>query len=79
MLAFQYNLRNVFVRWRATIATTLSVAMVVTVYVLMQAMAGGLVKSSQNTGDPRNVMMVRKGSPAESSSVVTREQFHVLV
>jgi putative ABC transport system permease protein len=78
MLAFQYNLRNVFVRWRATIATTLSVAMVVTVYVLMQAMAGGLVKSSQNTGDPRNVMIVRKGSPAESSSIVTREQFQLI-
>lgn len=78
MLAFQYNLRNVFVRWRATIATTLSVAMVVTVYVLMQAMAGGLVNSSQNTGDPRNVMIVRKGSPAESSSIVTREQFRLI-
>ncbi len=78
LLAFKYNLRNVFVRWRATIATTLSVAMVVTVYVLMQAMAGGLVKSSQNTGDPRNVMIVRKGSPAESSSIVTREQFQLI-
>ncbi len=78
LLTFKYNLRNVFVRWRATIATTLSVAMVVTVYVLMQAMAGGLVKSSQNTGDPRNVMIVRKGSPAESSSIVTREQFQLI-
>ena len=78
MLAIQYNLRNVFVRWRATIATTLSVALVVTVYVLMQAMAGGLVKSSQNTGDPRNVMIVRKGSPAESSSIVSREQFQLI-
>ena len=77
-LTLKYNLRNVFVRWRATIATTLSVAMVVTVYVLMQAMAGGLVKSSQNTGDPRNVMIVRKGSPAESSSIVTREQFQLI-
>ncbi len=74
-LAFQYNLRNVFVRWRATIATTFSVALVVTVYVLMQAMAGGLVRSSQNTGDPRNLMIVRKGSTAESSSIVTRQQF----
>jgi len=78
MLAIQYNLRNVFVRWRATIATTLSVALVVTVYVLMQAMAGGLVKSSQNTGDPRNLMIVRKGSPAESSSIVSREQFQLI-
>jgi len=77
-LTLLYNVRNVFVRWRATIATTLSVAMVVTVYVLMQAMAGGLAKSSQNTGDPRNLMIVRKGSPAESSSIVTREQFQLI-
>jgi len=48
------------------------------VYVLMQAMAAGLVKSSQNTGDPRNVMIVRKGSTAESSSQVSREQLKII-
>jgi putative ABC transport system permease protein len=73
-----YNFRSVLVRWRATSATVLGVALVVTVFVLMQAMAAGLVKSSQNTGDPRNVMIVRKGSTAESSSQVTREQFRVI-
>ena len=77
-LSIKYNLRNVFTRWRATIATVLGVALVVTVYVLMQAMANGLEKNSANTGDPRNVMIVRKGSTAESSSVVTREQFRLL-
>jgi putative ABC transport system permease protein len=41
-------------------------------------MAAGLEKSSMNTGDPRNVLIVRKGSTAESSSVVTREQFKLL-
>lgn len=63
-LPLTYNFRNVLVRWRATAATILGVALVVTVYILMQAMAAGLVKSSQNTGDPRNVMIVRKGSTA---------------
>lgn len=73
-----YNFKSVFVRWRATLATVLGVALVVTVYVLMQAMAAGLEKSSANTGDPRNIMIVRKGSTAESSSQVTREQFRIL-
>lgn len=77
-LPFTYNVRNVFIRWRATLATILGVALVVTVYVLMQAMAAGLEKSNQNTGDPRNVMIVRKGSTAESSSQVLREQFKVI-
>ncbi|HWH69156.1 MAG TPA: ABC transporter permease [Candidatus Sulfotelmatobacter sp.] len=74
-LPLKYNVRNVLVRWRATLATVLGVALVVAVYVLVQSLAVGLEKSSRNTGDPRNVMIVRKGSTAESSSQVTREQF----
>jgi putative ABC transport system permease protein len=77
-LPITYNVRNVFIRWRATLATILGVALVVAVYVLIQSMAAGLEKSSQNTGDPRNVMIVRKGSTAESSSQVKREQFKLI-
>ncbi len=77
-LPLTYNIRNVLVRWRATLATILGVALVVAVYVLVQALAVGLEKSSRNTGDPRNVMIVRKGSTAESSSQVTREQLRLI-
>jgi putative ABC transport system permease protein len=73
-LPFTYNVRNVFVRWRATLATVLGIALVVSVYMVMQTMAAGLEKSSRNTGDPRNIMVVRKGSTAESSSQVLRPQ-----
>jgi putative ABC transport system permease protein len=77
-LPLKYNFRNVFVRWRSTIATILGIALVVAVYMLVQALAVGLEKSSRNTGDPRNIMIVRKGSTAESSSQVTREQYRLL-
>ena len=73
-LPLTYNIRSVFVRWRATLATVLGIALVVSVYLLMQTMAAGLEKSSRNTGDPRNILVVRKGSTAESSSQVTRDQ-----
>lgn len=73
-LPIRYNVRNIFVRWRATLATIVGIALVVWVYMLMQTMAIGLEKSSRNTGDPRNIMIVRKGSTAESSSQVTRAQ-----
>jgi putative ABC transport system permease protein len=63
-LPFTYNIRNVFVRWRSTLATVLGVALVVAVFVLMQSLATGLEQASQNTGDPRNIMIVRKGSTA---------------
>lgn len=77
-LPLKYNFRNVFVRWRATIATILGVALVVAVFVLVQSLAEGLERASRNTGDPRNVMIVRKGATAESSSQVTREQFRTI-
>lgn len=73
-----YNFKSVFVRWRSTAATILGVALVVTVFILLHAMAAGLERSSANTGDPRNIMIVRKGSTAESSSVVRREQFQMI-
>lgn len=73
-----YNFKSVFVRWRSTAATILGVALVVTVFILLHAMAAGLERSSANTGDPRNIMIVRKGSTAESSSVVVRDQFNIL-
>ena len=77
-LTLTYNIRNVFVRWRATLATIFGVAMLVLVYVCLQSMAAGLEKSNSDTGDPRNVMILRKGSIDESSSQIAREHFERL-
>jgi putative ABC transport system permease protein len=77
-LPLTYNIRNVLIRWRATMATILGVALVVAVFVLVQSMAAGLEKASANTGDPRNLLVVRKGSTAESSSQVKLDQFKLI-
>jgi putative ABC transport system permease protein len=75
-LPLRYNFRNVIIRWRATLATVLGVALVVGVYVSLQALAVGLEKAGAATGDSRNLMVVRRGSAAESGSQITREQFN---
>jgi putative ABC transport system permease protein len=72
-LPFRYSFRNARVRWRSTLATVLGIALVVFVYILLQSLAAGIEKSSGNTGDPRNILIVRKGSTAESTSLITRE------
>lgn len=77
-LPLTYNYRNVFVRWRATLTTIVGIALVVAVFVLVQSLAVGLEKSASNTGDPRNIMIVRKGSTAESTSMVSLQQFQIL-
>ncbi len=74
----RYNFRNVLVRWRSTVATVLGIALVVFVFVLLQSLAAGIEKSSGNTGDARNVMIVRKGSTAESASLISRENLQQL-
>jgi putative ABC transport system permease protein len=74
----RYNIRNVFIRWRATLATVLGIALVVAVFILLQSLAIGIEKSSARTGDPRNILVVRRGSTAESSSLINREQFKSL-
>ena len=78
VIPIRYHVRNVTVRWRSTLATLLGIALVVAVFVLLRALAAGIEKSSAQTGDPRNVLVVRKGSQAESSSLVTREQLQAL-
>lgn len=75
---FHYHFRSVLVRWRSTLATVLGLALVIAVFILVQSLAVGLEKASASTGDPRNFLIVRQGALAETTSVVTREQFNIL-
>jgi putative ABC transport system permease protein len=77
-LPIQYNVRNVLVRWRSSLTTILGIGAVVAVFVVLQAVARGIEASSGNTGDKDNVLVVRRGSQAESGSLVTREHFKTL-
>ncbi len=73
-IPIKYNLRNLRVRWRLTLATTLGVALVVAVFVMVMALARGLKATYVSTGDARNILVLRKGSTAESSSQVGLEE-----
>ena len=77
-LPLTYNTRSILVRWRATLAAVLCTALVVAVYVVIQSLAVGLEKSSGNTGDPRNLLVVRRGATAESTSQITPEQYRII-
>ena len=77
-LPLKYNYRNVFIRWRTTLFTVAGVAAVVSVVILLKALAKGIEASSARTGEPGNLLVVRKGSQAESGSLVTRDQFRTL-
>jgi putative ABC transport system permease protein len=77
-LPLKYNYRNVLIRWRTTLFTVIGVAAVVSVVILLKALAKGIESSSARTGESGNILVVRKGSQAESGSLVTRDQFRTL-
>src|SRR5688572_4709516 len=77
-LPIKYNIANVLIRWRSTMATIVGIGMVVAVAILVQALAVGLKQSGSNTGVDGNLLVMRKGATAESSSQVTLEQVRTI-
>jgi ABC-type antimicrobial peptide transport system permease subunit len=69
----KYNLRHLRVRWPSTLVTVVSIALVVAVFVMVMSLARGLRSTFLNTGDERNLLVLRKGALAESSSQITIE------
>jgi putative ABC transport system permease protein len=77
-LPIKYNIANVFVGWRSTLSTIIGIGMVVAVTILVQSLAVGLKKAGADTGEPENLLVMRKGSTAESSSQVTLAQVRTI-
>src|ERR1041385_3660536 len=68
---FKYNIRHLRVRWRSTASTLLFFALVVAVFVSVMSLARGLQATYLSTGDSHNLLVLHKGSLAESSSQIT--------
>jgi putative ABC transport system permease protein len=73
-IPLKYNLRNLRVRWRSTLATVLGIGLVVMVFIFVRSLAHGMEATYISTGDSRNIIVLRKGSTAESSSQISRDE-----
>ena len=56
-----YNLRNLTVRKTTTLMTALGIALTVAVLVAVLALVGGLQSAFQASGNPLNILVMRKG------------------
>jgi len=61
----QYNIRNLKLRKSATIMTALGIALTVTTAIFIMALLAGLNEAFRGSGDPLNVLVLRKGATAE--------------
>src|ERR1700691_6507778 len=66
-IPISYNIRNLKLRKGLTIMTALGIALTVTTAVFLMALLAGLNKAFRASGDPINVLVMRKGSTAELS------------
>jgi len=73
-----YNLRNLVVRKTTSAMTALGIALTVTVLLAILALLNGLHLTLSASGDPRRVIVLRRGSESELLSNIYRTQFQDL-
>src|SRR5215469_13928729 len=77
-IPISYNIRNLRLRKGLTIMTALGIALTVTTVVFLMALLAGLKKAFVSSGDPLNVLVLRKGSTAELSGGFDADLFPTL-
>ncbi|WP_031496890.1 ABC transporter permease [Bryobacter aggregatus] len=77
-IPISYNIRNLVVRRTTTLMTALGVGLTVAVLLSVLALVQGLRSAFEATGDPLNVLVLRKGSDAELNSNFTRTMYQDL-
>lgn len=70
MIPIKYNVRNLRVRWVTTLMTVIATGWVVWATVLTFGMTDGLEHALRISGDALDVIVMRKGSDAETSSSI---------
>lgn len=68
MIPLKYVVRNLRVRWATTIMTVLAIGLVVWASVLTFGLVDGVERAITTTGDPADLIVLRKGSNDEMSS-----------
>lgn len=78
ILPFSYIARNLWVRRVTTLLTAGGMALVVFVFAVMMMMSEGIRATLVSTGQPDNMLVLRKGAGAEINSGIVREQASIL-
>jgi putative ABC transport system permease protein len=66
-IPISYNVRNLKLRKGLTVMTALGIALTVTTAIFLMALLAGLQRAFVTSGNPLNVLVLRKGSEAELS------------
>jgi putative ABC transport system permease protein len=77
-IPLKYNIRNLFVRKVSTVMTVFSISLVVAVFIALMALGSGIDETFKSSGDPNNLLVLRKSSQVEGQSAVTKAEYQIL-
>lgn len=77
-IPLRYNVRNLVLRARTSAFTAGGIALVVAATMLLSALVGGLQRILVAAGEPRNLIVMRKGATNDGSSQIPREAAQIL-
>ena len=73
-----YNLRNLVQRKGTTLMTAIGIGLTVAVLVTAMALTAGLKRVFSGSGDPRQLIVLRKGVNAELTSSVSSDAYQII-
>jgi putative ABC transport system permease protein len=77
-IPISYNIRNMILRRGLTTMTALGIGLTVMTAVFLMMLLAGLRKAFVSSGDPLNVLVIRKGSTSEITGGFTKDKLPVL-
>jgi putative ABC transport system permease protein len=77
-IPISYNVRNLVLRKGLTVMTAMGIALTVTTAIFLMALIAGLDRAFVSSGNPLNVLVLRKGSEAELTGGFDRSLFPTL-
>src|SRR5262245_47301755 len=66
----RYNLRNLQIRWKTSLATALAFTFVVALLTIMLAFVNGMERLTEGTGQPVNIVVLSEGAVDEAFSTL---------
>lgn len=77
-IPLKYNIGNLMSRKVSTIMTVLGIGIVIAVMVAMMALYNGVQQALVSSGSKENLMALREGAQAESTSSVSRDKYRII-
>ncbi|HEU4760501.1 MAG TPA: ABC transporter permease [Dehalococcoidia bacterium] len=77
-LPLRYSLRSAIRRRTTFLLTVTGIAVAVSIFVMMLTLVQGLASTMAETGNPRNLVLMRRGAISEATSALSREDANII-